>query len=192
MILHVFTEEASLKNVFDVLLPKILPENVSFHIHPHQGKRDLENALKDTIPSISKIPGARILITIDQDENDCIALKKRLTNLVSDTCACNYRVRIICRELESWFLGDLAAVEQAYHRFKASKYSNKSPFKAVDNIKKPSEQLRQLLPEYAKNISLPKLETSKKIAAFMNVNNNKSTSFNHTIDAIKNLCSDNA
>jgi hypothetical protein len=63
--LHVFTEEASAKNVFQVLLPKIIPETVYFRIYPHQGKKDLEKALQKSLPSISRIPGSKILVTCD-------------------------------------------------------------------------------------------------------------------------------
>ncbi len=73
---HVFTEERSAKNVFDELLPKILHENVNFRIYPHQGKQDLERALRTTLPTISKLPGSKILITRDQDNEDCIGTSK--------------------------------------------------------------------------------------------------------------------
>ena len=52
--LHVFTEEQSAKNVFESILPKILPADVSYRIYPHQGKQDLEKAIQKTIPSITQ------------------------------------------------------------------------------------------------------------------------------------------
>jgi hypothetical protein len=142
--LHIFTEEPSIEKVFDALLPQILPESISFYIHPHQGKQDLEQALKTAVPSISKIPNAKILITRDQDEDDCKKLKQKLVNLVHEKCACDYFVRIICKELESWFLGDLPAIEKAWPGFKAKQCSNKRQLKNVDNIKKPSEYLQKI------------------------------------------------
>jgi hypothetical protein len=185
--LHVFTEEPSIKNVFDALLPQILPEDVSFVVHPHQGKQDLEKALCSTIPSISKIPNVKILITRDQDEDDCKILKNKLLSIVDKKCSCDYFVRIVCKELESWFLGDLRAIEKAYPRFDKQRYVSKPQFRNVDNIRKPSEYLKTILPNYASRTILPKLETSKNIAAYMDINNNTSTSFNHTINAIKKL-----
>lgn len=38
-------EEPSMKNVLDILLPKILPENVTFRVIPHSGKSDLQNSV---------------------------------------------------------------------------------------------------------------------------------------------------
>jgi hypothetical protein len=69
--LHVFTEEESARRVFDIILPKILPDGIYFKVYSHQGKNDLEKALRTTLPTISKIPGSRILITRDQDSADC-------------------------------------------------------------------------------------------------------------------------
>jgi len=186
-VLHIFTEEPSLKKVFDVILPKILPEQVLFRIYPHQGKQDLEKALTHTIPSISKIPGSKILITRDQDTDDCKKVKSELMNLVMNNCHCDYYVRIICKELESWFIGDLKAVESAFPRFKASQFENKSKYRNVDKISKPSAELLRLIPEFNNKRFLPKLEVSEKIAIHMNPENNKSKSFSHTITAIKKL-----
>jgi hypothetical protein len=185
--LHIFTEEPSIKNVFDSLLPQILPENVSFVVHPHQGKQDLEKALQSIVPSISKIPYVKILITRDQDEDDCKILKNKLSAIVDKKCSCDYFVRIVCKELESWFLGDVQAIEKAYPRFEKQRYVDKPQFRNVDNVQKPSEYLKTILPNYASRKSLPKLETSKNIAAYMNIANNTSPSFNHTINAIKKL-----
>ncbi len=70
MILHVFTEEPSCKNVLGILLPKILPEEVEFRIYPHQGKQDLERALSTTLPAISRIPDSKIIILRDYN-NHC-------------------------------------------------------------------------------------------------------------------------
>jgi hypothetical protein len=190
MELHIFTEEPSIKNVFDVLLPQILPEGASFVVHPHQGKQDLEKALQSTIPSISRIPDVKILITRDQDEDNCKELKNKLLDIMKDRCSCDYFVRIVCKELESWFLGDISAIEKAYPRFKKQQYMSKTKFRNVDSIVTPSEYLKKILPDYSNRKSLPKLETSRKIAPFMNINDNKSTSFNHTINAIKQLIND--
>lgn len=187
IVIHIFTEELSLKNVLDEILPKILPEGIFFRIYPHQGKEDLENALKKTLPSISKIPGSKILITRDQDNNDCVQLKTYINDMVKNNCHCEYSIRIICKELESWFLGDMQAIEKAYPRFKADNYINKAEFRNVDKIQYPNRQLLKLLPEYADRQTLPKLEVSENISKHLDIDNNLSSSFYHTIAAIKKL-----
>ena len=190
--LYILTEEPSIRNIFEEVLPQILPQNVPFHILVHQGKNDLENALKDKIVSLSRIEGAKILITIDQDTNDCKQLKQRLIDIIGENCSCDYKIRIVCKELESWLLGDLLAIEKAFPRFKSMSFRGKTRIRDVDKIKeKPSDFLLHNIPEYKDREKLPKLELSKKIAPFLDINNNTSSSFNHTINAIKLLCNNN-
>jgi hypothetical protein len=187
--LYILTEEPSIKNVFEVVLPQILPQNVRFRILVHQGKNDLEKALAEKIVSLSKIDGAKILITIDQDANDCKELKQKLIEIINDNCSCNYKIRIVCKELESWFLGDLPAIEKAFPRFKSISFRKKAQLKNVDKVKgKPSDFLIRIIPEFKDRKKLPKLEFSKKIAPLLDIHNNTSPSFNHTINAIKQLC----
>ena len=46
MTLVFLLEERSMKEFLDILLPKILPENVGFRTIPHEGKSDLEKSIK--------------------------------------------------------------------------------------------------------------------------------------------------
>lgn len=185
--LHIFTEEPSIKNVFDAVLPKILPQGVNYSIHTHQGKQDLEKAILTTVPTLSRIPNSKVLITRDQDSGNCIDIKNRIINLLAQNCTCEFYVRIVCKELESWFLGDLDAVGEAYRRFKPENFQNKSKFRNVDNIQNPSKYLKAIIPEHFDKKTLPKLETSEKISQFMRIDKNKSPSFNNTIKAIISL-----
>jgi hypothetical protein len=185
--IHIFTEEPSAKNVFEAILPKLLPNDVTFRVYPHQGKQDLEKALKTTLPSICKMPGARILVTRDQDSEDCVEVKERIRDVIADRCSCGYYIRIICRELESWFLGDLEAIRDAFPRFKPDNYSNKADFRNVDKINQPNRYLLKIIPEYSGRETLPKLEVSETIAPLLDLDSNKSHSFNQTLAAIRNL-----
>lgn len=184
--LHIFTEEPSIKEVFDNIIPKIVP-GLNFSIYPHQGKQDLEKGLKNTLPSISKMPGAKILITRDQDNDNCIELKNYLNEIVKEKCSCDYKIRIVCRELEAWFLGDMLAIDDAYLRFNSQQYKNKSEYRNVDNIVKPSQQLLKIIPEYSKYESLPKIELANRVSHFLTIEANQSSSFQQTVSAIKLL-----
>lgn len=185
--LHIFTEEPSAKNVFEVILPKIIPENVMFRIYSHQGKQDLERGLRSALPSISRIPNSRILITRDQDSSDCKELKEDLIAIIGNNCNCPYKIRIVCRELEAWFLGDLSAIKKAYSRFRPENYIGRAEFRNVDNLTQPNDYLLKIIPEFTGRETLPKLETSNTIAPFLKIEDNKSTSFNATINAIRVL-----
>lgn len=187
--LHIFVEEPSAKIVLDVILPKIIPDNSLFQVHSHQGKQDLEHAIKTTVPSISKIPGARILIVRDQDSEDCRKVKKHLIKIIGKKSESPTLVRIVCRELEAWFLGDLSAVSQAYPRVKPKAHNNKADFRNVDTIQNASEFLMAIIPEYKNRESLPKLEISESIAPHLDLKNNSSTSFKHFVSGVEKLLS---
>ena len=185
--LHIFTEEPSAKILFDAILPKVLPEGVTYSVYPHQGKQDLEKAVKTTVPSISRIPGAKILISRDQDVGDCEPIKQNLLEMLESNCHAPYLVRIVCRELEAWYLGDLKAVKAAYPRFNPKLYEGKKEFRDVDSIQTPNQYLLSILPEYKGREYLPKLESSTKISPLLDLEANTSTSFRHVISGIKRL-----
>jgi hypothetical protein len=186
-VLHIFTEEPSAKNVFSALLKKILPDGVSYRIYSHQGKQDLEKALRTSLPSISKMPGAKILVTRDQDSDDCVLLKQRLDDIIRNNISCDYYIRIVCKELEAWFLGDLNAISNAYPRFIPVKYSSKSTFRDVDKISSPSKYLLKIVPELKKKSTLPKMIVSETIAPHLSIDKNRSKSFMNTLAAINKL-----
>jgi hypothetical protein len=185
--LYVFTEEPSMKNVLEILLPKILPSNYTFRIFSHQGKQDLEKAIEKTIPTLSKIPGAKIIVTRDQDNEDCKVLKQNLIDKLKTNCTSPFLVRILCHELETWFLGDMQAIEKAYNRFKADQYINKKNYRDVDNIRYPNKELLKIIPEYQGRSRLPKIEVSEKITNHLDFERNTSTSFNFFVSGVKKL-----
>jgi len=57
-------------------------------------------------------------------------------------------IRIVCRELESWYLGDLAAVAQAFNRPQLGQQRQKSKFRQPDDLGNPKQELKKILPEY--------------------------------------------
>lgn len=187
IILHVFTEEASAKNVFDVILRKVLPENVYFRVYPHQGKQDLEKALRNSLPTISRMPGSKVLITRDQDSADCKDVKSSIQEIIAGNCQCDNVIRIACRELEAWFLGDLEAIKNVFPRFKPESFQSKADFRNVDKISNPDKYLLRIIPELKNRASLPKLAVSEAIAPYLDLERNLSASFNHTISAIKRI-----
>ena len=89
--------------------------------------------------------------------------------------------------MECWFLGDLNAVSLIYKRFKPENYLNTREFRNVDEIQNAPSKLLEIIPELSKKRNLPKLELSKNIAPYLDIENNKSVSFNHFITGIKKL-----
>jgi len=108
-------EEPSIATVLNEILPKIIPDTTSFICIPHQGKQDLSKSIPIKIKAFKSFsPETKFIIVHDQDSHDCKKLKAELLEICQTAGQPNAMIRIICHELESWFLGDLAAVEKAY------------------------------------------------------------------------------
>jgi hypothetical protein len=129
-------EEPSMKNVLEILLPKIIPHEspraIEYSLHSHSGKSEL----KKSIPKKIKIFGRQhsynepviVVILHDQHSHDCVSLKHELVELCRSSGNYPFLIRIVCKELESWYLGDMEAIEKAYPGFKSQKYKNKRKF----------------------------------------------------------------
>ncbi|MFN4146963.1 MAG: DUF4276 family protein, partial [Runella sp.] len=89
-------------------------------------------------------------------------------------------VRIVCRELESWYIGDLEAVGKAFSQFKYQNYIHKAKFRIPDNCN-AYQELKRMIPEFQK------VSGARMIAPHIEVSRNRSTSFHQTISGILNF-----
>lgn len=174
-------EEPSAKIVLDNLLPRILPEGVTFRTIPHRGKSDLQKSIPVKLRAW-RTPGARFVIVHDQDSNDCVALKQELLSLCQHSGHDDVLVRIICRELEAWYFGDPEAVELAYPNSGFVAKTRKRSFRASDEIVKPSEQLERLIPAFQKGGG------ATAISPHLSLERNQSRSFQVFVEGIRRLC----
>ena len=184
--LHVLTEERSFQPVFERIVSDLFPNGIPFKVHPHQGKQDLLRALKTVVPILSRQSTARILVAVDQDFDNCLNLKSELQEALQG-CTTPYKIRIVCRDLECWFLGDFEAIGKAYPRFKPSLYSSKARFRDVDAIPHSASAILKIVPELFGRKHLPKIEFSGKVSEFLTVDRNRSVSFGHMVSAIREL-----
>lgn len=118
-----YAEEALLQN----LLPRVLPATLSWQVFRFEGKQDLEKQLPLKLRAWRR-PDTRFVVLRDQDSADCLEVKRRLLEKCQASGRADAMVRIACHELESWYLGDLTAVDKA----------------------NPVEELQRLCPEYQK------------------------------------------
>lgn len=179
-------EEPSIQNVLEILLPKIIPNEITFKCIPHQGKQDLAKSIPTKIKAFKKFsPTTKFIIVHDQDSNNCKMLKSELLEICQKAGQPEVMIRIICHELESWFLGDLSAVEIAYG-LKPSTLSRKQESKKYrdpDRLNSAKQDLKTLLSEYE---YYPGTH-SKTIAPHLSLSNNKSQSFQIFIQGIYKL-----
>jgi hypothetical protein len=175
-------EEPSAKIMIEAILPRIVPEELSitYRYIVFQGKQDLEKEITRKLKGYYN-PDSRFIILRDQDAGDCQVIKTKLKQKCEAATKSEFIVRIACRELESWYLADLRAVEQAFDKRNLSARQNERKFRNPDTLGSPSKELKSLVPEYEKS------NGSRRIAPFLDIENTRSRSFFHFINAIKRI-----
>ena len=172
-------EERSMKELLDLLLPRLLPSGIPFQTIPHSGKTDLQKSIKRKINAWTE-PDVAFIILHDQDSNDCMVLKEKLTKLCVDSGK-PFLVRIPCRELEAWYWGDLKAVSNAYGT-DLTKLKNKKAYRDPDKIGNPKQELKKYIP------TMGQIDGARKIAPLMDIENNTSHSFQVFVNGVLALC----
>ena len=89
-------EEKSMKCFLDGILPKILPEDVTFQTIPHSGKSDLQKSIRIKLSAWNE-PDVKFVIVQDQDSNNCRELKMQLLQICNGTKR-DVLIRIACHE----------------------------------------------------------------------------------------------
>lgn len=178
--LVIFLEEPSAREMLRGLLPQLLPEHVAVQYVVFEGKSDLEKKLPRRLRAW-QAPDAKFIVMRDQDSGDCIAIKNGLVQKCQDVGKPDVVVRIACRELESFYLGDLAAVADTIGPEKIRKKQQQRKFRAPDRLGSPSRELKQLAPSYQK------IAGSRAIGPQLNIEMNQSRSFQVLIEGIREL-----
>lgn len=176
-------EEYSIKIVLEEILPQLIPAEVSYICIAHEGKQDLAKSIPTKIKAFQFKPDTKFVIVHDQDSHDCETLKAELLEICQKAGKSDVLVRIICHELESWFLGDLAAVEQAYalKPQSLSKNQDQRKFRDPDRLNSAKQELKKLVSEYYGGTH------SKAIAPYLSLADNKSHSFQVFVKGIRTL-----
>lgn len=143
--LELLVEEPSMEAFLRALLPRLLPQDRTFEVHPFQGKYDLLGKLEPRLRGYAAwLPADwRILVVVDRDDEDCLELKRRLEAIAQRaglrTRGCQTNApwqlvnRIAIEELEAWYFGDWVAVCSAYPRASVS-VPNRRGFRDPDAI----------------------------------------------------------
>ena len=175
-------EEASAEALLKSLLPRILPDDINARYIPFEGKQDLERQLVRRIRGYQS-KNARFVILRDQDSGDCRIIKNTLMAKCSEAGREDALVRIACRELESWYLADLQAVERALRFDGLARKQNKSGFRDPDRQPSPSRILAEIAP-------YQKISGSRAIGAYLDLENRRSPSFAAFVSGIRCIVTD--
>ncbi len=176
-----FLEEPSAKEMLAGVLPRILPDDIQIRYLVFRGKQDLEKNLQKKLRGW-RLPDSVFVVMRDQDSGDCKAIKARLADLCRGAGQDGVLIRIACRELESFYLGDLAAVKQGLGLKNLKGQQQGRKFRDPDALDNPAKELFRLT-----NNLYCKMAGSRAIAPFLSLEKNCSISFNILLSGIKKL-----
>lgn len=179
------------------LLPRLLPADRSFAVHPFQGKTDLMAKLQDRLRGYASwLPDHwRVVVVVDRDDDDCIALKAQLeamakkaklrTRSVAGKQPWQLVNRIAVEELEAWYFGDWPAVCATYPRVSKG-VVNQAGYRHPDAIAGGTwEAFERVLRRHGYfRGGLGKIEAARALGAVVDPLRNRSTSFACFRDAV--------
>ena len=188
--LEILVEEPSMEAFLRALLPRMLGDAASFNVYPYQCKVDLLAKLPARLRGYASwLPQTwRIVVVVDRDDDDCVALKQRMEQMTADVGLCSrsasavatWRVvnRIAIEELEAWYFGDWEAVRAVYPRVSATvprKENYRDPDAVAGGTWEAFEHVLQNAGHF-KN-GLRKTEAARAIGGVMDPQRNRSCSF---------------
>ena len=174
-------EEQSAAEMLKGLLPRLLPEPWNVRYLVFEGKSDLENQMVRRLQHY-RSPDARFVILRDQDSGNCRALKASLLTKCRQAGRKGVLIRIACHELESWYLADLAAVEQGLQIAGLAQKQNKQKYRRPDSLANACEELEKLTKGSYQTVG-----GSRAIGPYLDLANHRSKSFEVFVDGIRKI-----
>ncbi len=176
-----FLEEPSAREMLKGVLKNLIPEDITVRYVVFQGKQDLHKRLGLKLRGWL-VPSTRFVVLRDKDSSDCVVTKNQLLHICQQAGKEDVLIRIACHELESWYLGDLNAVEEGLQINGLARKQNRRNYRDPDRIASPSQELKHLTKE-----RYQKVGGSRKIGPYLSLDANRSHSFNVFISGISQL-----
>lgn len=183
-------EEASAKAMLQGVLPRLLPDDIAVQYIVFEGKQDMHKQLVKRLRFWQK-PDSRFVVMRDQDSGDCRVVRQELLDLCREAGREDALVRVACCELESFYLGDLQAVEAGLAIKGLARQQSNRKFRDPDALVNAAEELGKLTGK-----RYQKLGGSRSIGPHLNLDYgaNTSRSFNALVEGVrrvsKEMCSD--
>ncbi len=173
-------EETSARELLKGLVPRLVPADVRVHYLVFEGKQDLERHLTRRLRGW-QAPDSAFVILRDQDAADCRQVKAQLQGLVAGSNRQPALVRVACRELESWIVGDLEALAGAFSQTGLVSRGGERRLRSPDDIVRPVETLRSLVPGYQK------VDGARRVGPLLDPQRNASPSFRAFCAGVRRL-----
>lgn len=175
-----FLEEPSAQDFLQAVLPRVLPAHITPHFLVFEGKQDLEKRLVMRMKRWLR-PNSQFIVMRDQDSGECLVIKDRLLNLCAQAGQPNATVRIVCKELETFFVGDWPAIAMGFQQPALAFHARKAKFRSPDLLGSPSQEIKRLIPTYQKR------EGARTISAHLDLARNQSSSFRVLLRTLSEL-----
>ena len=172
-------EERSMQTLLEGLLPRLFPQ-LSFLCISREGKSELDRDLPNILRSW-QIPGDRFVVVRDNDNSDCLELKERLRQLCQRGRREDTLIRIVCQELEAWYLGEPNAMANAFGDENLRRIGRQAPYRNPDTRLKPSQDVERLVPGFQKT------DGARRMAQHLTREGNRSHSFAIFLNGIERL-----
>lgn len=176
-------EEDSARAMLESLLPRILNPEIRARLIPFEGKQDLEKQMTKRMRGYVN-PEARFIVLRDQDSApDCKVIKANLAERCQHAGrAAKSLVRIACKELETFYLADLNAVEQGLTLKRLATQQGSAKFRDPDRLGSPSKELTKLTKG-----AYQKVSGSRAIGRHLDPANTRSPSFKNLVAGIRRM-----
>ena len=158
------------------MLPRLFP-SLNFQCLAHNGKSDLDRNIAKLLRNWRE-PNARFVIVRDNDNGDCYALKERLRRLCRQGGRDDTLIRIVCQELEAWYLGGPNAMADAFGVESLRGIGNRAKYRNPDALRKPSEDVNRLVRGFRK------IDAARRMAEHLTREGNRSHSFAVFLDGV--------
>lgn len=193
-------EEPSSEAFFAEILPRFALPDVTWQLNAFQGKSDLLTNLEPRLVGYSKwIPKDwRIVVIVDEDREDCQALKSTLeraarkAGLTTKTSAKGKAFtvlnRIAVEELEAWFLGDVPALCSAYPGVPTSLIKQQN-YRLPDEVRGGTWEALERILQRAGHFrgGLGKIELARTMGRHMTPDQNRSPSFQCLMEGLRSV-----
>lgn len=212
---RIFVEDASGKKLLDILMQKLIPqEGFSYTIHAYKGCGNLPKSmtsatqirtqtLLNNIPRLisgflnsdKKLDDYKevFVIVTDCDNKECGEFKRKIVDVITNYAGSPVDNCIIClaiEEMEAWLLDDYNAIKQAYPKANKKEYDSYIPDSICGTWEKlfkiiNEKEFKRLKNSSSNVIGIRKSEWAEQITPHIDVDSNRSPSFNYYIKKIR-------
>lgn len=176
-------EEASKEEFLSGVLSRLdVPEHVQVHFRVAEGHLDVLREIQETTREW-RIPNMRFIVLCDQDSADCVQRKQELRTPVPASRMADVTIRIVCTELEGWYLTDRDALAAALLSGSRLGRWPRDLVGPPDDIRMPAQRLSRLA-------TFRKRDLAREMGRRISLEPGTSHSFNLFVRTLRGILAD--